>query len=387
MNSLDTTGPYIWLRYATQYSKDGQTHTLEMSIPVPLGASPERREALIREAETAMHQLVSHVGQRVPQTASQRHHQDPQAGQRAVARSGPMQKSVPPQQLRNKPASVSTSLPVDGQGRDPVLARNEEALVPPTGPHSGASMPMTLGSTLESSGNLPLPEFIQYIHENLHLTPRQAMEMLKVKSLSTGVNLREALERLRYLVAPTNANAQFEDRVESEVKPEHAWASLSTSLTAQSQTQQFPHISHDETKGAEGHQLSEMPVSVSLRFDEEEDPQEEEEKQANISLFHDFASEHLEYAHNKIRKLREYQGTTLVSLERLQVLGNVIAEQISQEQLQELIFGIWEVSTLQNVKVEQIEALISWAKQDDFVDEVKAALAVLQEDRYARGNR
>ena len=54
MNNLDATGPYIWLRYATQYSGDGQTHTIEMSIPVPLGASPERREELIREAEAGM---------------------------------------------------------------------------------------------------------------------------------------------------------------------------------------------------------------------------------------------------------------------------------------------------------------------------------------------
>src|SRR6185295_17580855 len=95
----------------------------------------------------------------------------------------------------------------------PILAsaRSQESVVPPTRPNVGASMPMTLGPTLDSSGNFPLPEFIQYIHENLNLTPRQAMEMLKVKSLSTGVNLREALERLRYLVAQRNANsaAQF----------------------------------------------------------------------------------------------------------------------------------------------------------------------------------
>jgi hypothetical protein len=37
--------------------------------------------------------------------------------------------------------------------------------------------------------------------------------------------------------------------------------------------------------------------------------------------------------------------------------------------------------------MDQVEALISWAKQDDFVDEAEAALAALEEDRYARGNR
>src|SRR5437899_3965663 len=116
MNDLDATGPYIWLRYATQFSKDGQTHTIEMSIPIPLGASPERREELIREAEAGMNQLGSRFGHRSPQMPQRV--QDPQAEYSAAPRSAPMQKSVPPQQPRNKPVAVSapqiTSRPPDG---------------------------------------------------------------------------------------------------------------------------------------------------------------------------------------------------------------------------------------------------------------------------------
>ena len=57
MDNLDGTGQHIWLRYSTQYSKDGRTHTIEMGIPVPVGASAETREKLLREAEMGMSQL------------------------------------------------------------------------------------------------------------------------------------------------------------------------------------------------------------------------------------------------------------------------------------------------------------------------------------------
>jgi hypothetical protein len=222
--NLDATGPYIWLRYATQYSKDGQMHTMEMNVPVPLGASMEQREELFREAEAGMNQLANRFGQRLSQTPQRV--QDTQV----EAWSAPLQKSVPSQQSRNKPASLPAfqiaSRPPDGQRRElaPLRNQEQEPVVLPTRPNVGASMPMTLGPNLDSSGNLPLPEFIQYIHENLNLTPRQAMEMLKVKSLSTGINLREALEKLRYLVAqrnPDNAHAvaQSEEGVNGTIAP------------------------------------------------------------------------------------------------------------------------------------------------------------------------
>ena len=35
----DGAGTHIWLRYATQFTVGERTHTIEMGIPVPLGAS------------------------------------------------------------------------------------------------------------------------------------------------------------------------------------------------------------------------------------------------------------------------------------------------------------------------------------------------------------
>src|SRR5437016_8501376 len=65
---MDADGaPYIWLRYSTQFTTGGRTHTIEMGIPVPLGASAEQREQLIREAEAGMEQLSRRVESRVAQ--------------------------------------------------------------------------------------------------------------------------------------------------------------------------------------------------------------------------------------------------------------------------------------------------------------------------------
>src|ERR1700736_3757935 len=56
--------PYIWLRHSTQFTTGGRTHTIEMEIPVPVGASAEQREQLIREAEAGIEQLYRQIEKR-----------------------------------------------------------------------------------------------------------------------------------------------------------------------------------------------------------------------------------------------------------------------------------------------------------------------------------
>ena len=60
----DHDGQYIWLRYSTQFTRGGQPHTIEMEIPVPVGASAEQREQLIREAEAGIEQLYRQIEKR-----------------------------------------------------------------------------------------------------------------------------------------------------------------------------------------------------------------------------------------------------------------------------------------------------------------------------------
>ena len=58
-------GDYIWLRYGTQLTVNGRSYTIEMNVPMPVGASEERREQLLREADAGMNQVAGHVENRV----------------------------------------------------------------------------------------------------------------------------------------------------------------------------------------------------------------------------------------------------------------------------------------------------------------------------------
>src|SRR5436305_11648459 len=65
IDKLEGAGRHIWLRYATQFTMNGRTYTLEMSVPMPIGASAELREQLLSEADAGMDQLASRVENRV----------------------------------------------------------------------------------------------------------------------------------------------------------------------------------------------------------------------------------------------------------------------------------------------------------------------------------
>jgi hypothetical protein len=56
--------------------------------------------------------------------------------------------------------------------------------------------------------------------------------------------------------------------------------------------------------------------------------------------------------------------------------------------LQRLTQSVWGVTGVKKLKVEQVEALISWAKEDYFVEEVEAVLALIDgEESHARSDR
>ncbi len=69
------------------------------------------------------------------------------------------------------------------------------------------------------------------------------------------------------------------------------------------------------------------------------------------------------------------------------VLNNVIGGQISDEQLQQLMQGVWKVNSTKKLKNDQVEALVYWGKDDNFIEEVELVLALLEEGDYARSDR
>ncbi|GHO86873.1 hypothetical protein [Dictyobacter formicarum] len=391
----EESGPYIWLRYASQYTKDGRTHTVEMSVPVPLGASAEEREQLFNEAEAGMQQLATHMDQRSPQGAAR----------------AQMARSTPQPQAKTKPAPAQPTVNsrVNTPGNRPAaMAAPPTATQPNEGRGGAQAEPQTgrSGETMrtgnltvpggEPGSNMPLPQFIHYIKENMDLTPKQAMELLNVRSLTTGINLREALEQLKEIVgqsgpAPTSLPKRSES--DNTTRPDYG-QSEPDPIRPQS-SGQLPRIG----RGDRDSSIIEMRVPRSgAGFVEEIGPEDLEdgpgldedlEELEDLPVSPDeFSEQELERARTKISSLRESQGATTASPQRLQVLSNVVLSQISDDQLRELIEGVWNITVTKKLKVDQVEALISWAKlEDDFIEQVEAVLAVLEEERYARGNR
>jgi hypothetical protein len=417
-----------------------------MGIPVPLGASAETRERLLREAEIGMSQLVQHVEERVFRALEGVQSGDTTADQWAtiplpqISPSSPAPNvispgssslaastsstaqatpSVPdqPPSIQTRPVNKSASLPApQTMTQTPNVPRTPSRTappaaqvvdVPPTRDSVGASMPSSLGPT-NTGGNLTIPEFISYVGKNLHLSPKQAMELLHVKTL-TGINLREALEKLKQIVAQnTQPGASVPQQQASIVRearsatlapvspdkpsspPSQATTSVHQKANIDDLPTRPPGEALEDSEQERALNVVEMrvpsPAQPARGFDEEEELEDLDEADSP-SIVPEISPEQLSRARDKIGALRQWQGAAVAGSNRLQALRNAADDEVTTAQLQEMVAGIWHIQSLQKLKKDQVEALISWAKEDDFLHEVKAVLVVLEEERYARGNR
>jgi hypothetical protein len=270
-------------------------------------------------------------------------------------------------------------------------------------------MPSSPGLSGNAGESLKLPQFIQFIKDKLDMTPKEAMDRLNVKTL-TGVNLREAFEQLQQMVnqesdgsAPTERKVHETesnaDRAEAE-KPlsenEHIAGETRTPRPA-ANSNTTPAVSmaiHPANKKApdilEIKHAVVREVPPSPAFDEELEDEElglDVGDEEGLDYLSELTEHERDFAEDRLSKLREARGSSAASAGRLQALNNVLGEQLDGEQLLELIQGIWSVATLNKLKNEQVEALISWAKEDAFVEEAEVVLAFLQENTYARSDR
>ena len=396
----DGAGTHIWLRYATQFTVGERTHTIEMGIPVPIGASAETREQLFREAEAGIDQLASHIESRVAQV-QQRHRSMPSAQSASPSSSpktslsapAPVSKPAPPLPTPTPAPTREAAFPVPAptpqagspQGLPPLqVSERKEVTAPPTRPSIGASMP----STPDTSESLKLPQFIQVIKDSLGLTPKQAMDLLHVKALS-GLNLREAFEHLQQLVAQesTSATPSLSSQPSTEMSPNATKAEAKTDRTPASIPVSSP-VAPNSAANSKASGIKEithgMVREIPPAFDEEIDLDEDEE----IEFLPDLTDQERAIAQEVLSKLKEARGSSAASDTRLKVLNNVINDQISNEQLLQLVQGAWGVTALKKLKNDQVEALISWAKAaDDFISEAEVVLALIQEEQYARSDR
>jgi hypothetical protein len=427
--------PHIWLRYATQFTTGGRTHTIEMGIPVPLGATAEMRAKLIREAQAGMDQLSSHVESRVAQMLQR--NQRPQSTTSAPPIPSASPAPKPPGaaspssiQLGGQATRVGGSTPP--QEATPRMS-NEEAqkdtgvIVPPIRTqHVGASMPLAPGLPGEANSILSLTQFLRVIKGSWGLSHQQAKDLLQVRTLD-GMNLRDALERLQHLVAQKSPGSAVANQKPQEadqpipaqrpssppppapmplpIAPARPAPNLAPGRPS-SQVPQNPPSTPAKPLSAPTPPGPPSPLGIRptsarppidlstrgtvsekhppYRFDEEDDLEEDEdmafddvdESEARPEL----SAEELLKARNIISKMKDVHGSSAVSPGRLTVLQNITSTQISQEQLQELLQAFWGTPTPKKLKADQVEELISWAKEDEFAEEVEAVLTVLAEE-------
>jgi hypothetical protein len=427
----DGAGTHIWLRYATQFTVGERTHTIEMGIPVPIGANAETRERLFREAEAGIDQLASHIESRVAQV--QQRHMPMSSAQNTSPSSSPKSPvsattsasvSKPSSSPASPPApppaptrEAALSVPQAGSPQrspSPEVSERKDVPVPPTRQSIGASMPSTPGIPGDTSESLKLPQFIQIIKDSLGLTPKQAMDLLHVKALS-GLNLREAFEQLQQIVDLEAPGTSPSSQQSTEVSPNPTKAEAKTPVDngasrpgpASITPIRSDTVTYPPDKGPAPIPISSPAVSSfapnskisgikeithgvvreippASAFDEEIDLDEDEE----IEFLPDLTDQERAFAEDVLSRLKEARGSSTASDTRLKVLNNVINDQISNEQLLQLIQGVWGVTALKKLKNEQVEALISWAKAaDDFITEADIVLALIQEEQYARSDR
>ncbi len=367
-NNSGEPGEYIWLRYGTQLTVNGRSYTIEMNVPMPIGASEETREQLLREADAGMNQVAEHVENHVAQLLQR------------VQLQGKVPSPAPA--TRSAPQTRPASLPAPQTGPQPsaqAQPAQKEAVSTQPIRHIGASMPSTpaMGS---DSNNLSLQQFIGYIRENMGLNPKQAMDMLKIKTLS-GMNLRDAVEQLQKIVRPDSA-AETEQQAHETASASTPTRQNSGPLSATS-SRPIEMARSSAPPNAERAKTVNEDEHAYAAFDEEVEPgdnNEQEDELENFDFPRELTVQERVQARNKIDNLREHRGAAPSSAGRQQVLLNVVDTQINADQLQDLIAGVWNVTTIKKLKVDQVEELISWAKEDDFVSEVEAVLAMLEED-------
>ena len=429
----ENSGTYIWLRYATQFSVGERTHTIEMGIPVPLGASEALRAQLLREAEAGMEQLANHVENRVVQFTQSA--QAPARTQTSVGTqatrtytpqtAAPPSKSAIPTEPQTTPASASQSVPASRttaaatpssassepvppaptvsvpttsrEAAQPTASSAKDVAVPPTRHSIGASMPSAPSIPGDSGGSLKLPQFIQYIKEAMGLTPKQAMDLLNVKTLS-GLNLRDALEQLQSLVArDVSATPTVVAPVVRDTKTPPVTAAPATVLPATPpaptpaarQTPSMP--TPPGIKEITNAVVRDVPPAYPA-FDEEIDLENLDEEldlgeDAGIEFLPELTDQERGIAEDVFNRLKDVRGTSTASDARLRALHNVVSGQISDEQLLQITEGVWGINAIKKLKSDQVETLISWAKQDEFITEAEILIMLLQEGQYARSDR
>lgn len=373
----------IRLRYNRQFQNGGHTHTIDAECLLPVGASQEAREQVAREIELSVAQLVQQI-----------------ARQSTRSTEGARSQHATPA----PPAQVATRPPMP-----PVREPEATTALPAARLPVSESMPTT--PVTGGERKIRLPDFINVIKKHWDMSPQEAMKLLRVQTLD-GLNYREAYTTLKGIVERRNASTQSAATPYNSTRPVPMppeaprptnrnvppGSGLPSSVqTPRPQSQAvsqttpgataIPPVEPTSPEHTEPALLTDMagphkaplpPQLGTVRdlaprtyFTEEEDYEGEED-----GLPDEQAAKHLS-GKLKLDELKELRGNTMASAGRIKVLDNVMGSQVNEAELQKIMQAAWGVTTAKKLKADQIESLITWAKEDSFEEEVAAVLAWL----------
>lgn len=394
----------IRLRYSRQFQSGGQTHTVDAECLLPVGASQEAREQVTHELELSVEQLVRQVVQRGAK---------------------PTEVVRPQAQAPGRPATT-IEIPHAAPAETP---RSAASQAPASASHTPVSESMPSSPAASGERKIKLSDFINAITKHWNMSPQEAMKLLNVRTLD-GLNYREAFQTLRIMVERKNAGAggtpnvprstpiTEAPRVSGQNPPSAPGsgprpagnqptnmaissrvlrqATTSRPITDEADTTSPPlkivpaqeqdgEATHKPQPGVDFAGSSKAPIPIQFGTVRDLKPHEykfEEEEEDELEENDEPVQHEVDAALTgrlKLNELKDIRGNTAASAARMKVLANVIDSQISSEQLQTIMHAAWGITTVKKLKTEQIEALISWAKEDSFVEEVEAVLAWIEE--------
>jgi hypothetical protein len=398
----------IRLRYSRQFQSGGHTHTIDAETVLPVGAGQERREQVLHELEADVEHLARRIVQRSARPGGETRPQP------AIKPDTPMPRAMEP--ARSQSEAITPP------------ARNQMMGTPPSASPVPVSenMPATPVSSGEGT-TVRLPQFINAIKRRWNMSLKEAMDLLHVTTLE-GANLREVYAQLQTIVEARNANlarpnppsrtAQSTPVVEaprqanrgSQQPAPRSPINRATSTTSEARSQEpaalkgitrpapssmhIPSLTPDSAtaerqpreRGQEfaGSSKAPIPIQVGVvrdisshayKFEEEEEEDEEE-----LELPEDEDPLRVR-ARLRLDGLRELRGSGgVASAGRQTALSNVMDSQLSEQQLLKIIQAVWGINTKRKLKSDQIEELISWGKEDTFLEEAEAMLALIEEE-------
>lgn len=395
------SGATIRLRYSRQFQSGGHAHTIDAEAILPVGASQERREQVIRELETGVEQLARQIVQR---------------GARPTGETRPQA----PAQTRPAPTPLPTGRvtePVRPQGE--TLPQRQTGSVSPPAGATPVSESMPAAPAASGERTVRLADFINVIKKYWDMSPQEAMKLLDVKTLD-GLNYRDAFNSLKAIMDKSARTSRAPSQTSTGASrsapiveaprqsnrggpPAPAQRSPINAATTTTQGQAAlketarpapptrpvtASVSEPRTEqprepeaGVDFAGSSRAPIPIQLGVVRDLAPRtykfEEEDEEEEFEM-PDEEDPDQQVAQKKLEELRGIRGSNAASAERLTVLNNVIDSQISEQQLQQILQSAWGLTNKKKLKNAQVEALISWAKEDFFVEEAEAMLKLIE---------